>query len=127
MTYTREQIRENRKKWVEAIRSGNYVQAQGVLRTAENAFCCLGVACEIFKDHPDVQRGWTKGDYWFFDAHRDLLPDSVANLLGIDDCGSFRDNCVNNNLASANDNGYSFEEIADIIEDEEVLPIDGAE
>lgn len=35
-----------RTKWVEALRSGKYTQARGVLRE-ENSYCCLGVACDV--------------------------------------------------------------------------------
>lgn len=34
------------KKWIKALRSGKYKQARGQLRVG-NAFCCLGVACDI--------------------------------------------------------------------------------
>jgi len=35
------------KKWVAALRSGEYKQTRAVLND-ENGFCCLGVACKIF-------------------------------------------------------------------------------
>ena len=35
-------------KWVEALRSGEYQQAEGKLHdTKNNAFCCLGVLCRV--------------------------------------------------------------------------------
>lgn len=37
---------EFKTKWLEALRSGKYEQAHRFLRVG-NAFCCLGVACEI--------------------------------------------------------------------------------
>jgi hypothetical protein len=41
---------EPMKKWVQALRSGEYRQARGRLKKG-NAFCCLGVACDALKDH----------------------------------------------------------------------------
>lgn len=41
---------ELKAKWVEALRSGKYVQGQHGLRTERNgaeAFCCMGVLCEV--------------------------------------------------------------------------------
>ena len=35
------------KKWVAALRSGNYVQGQNRLRNSEGKYCCLGVLCEV--------------------------------------------------------------------------------
>lgn len=43
----RKQVRENRAKWVAALRSGEYKQGKGKLRTRGNTYCCLGVACAI--------------------------------------------------------------------------------
>lgn len=34
-------------KWVKALRSGRYKQAEGFLKTADGKFCCLGVLCTI--------------------------------------------------------------------------------
>ena len=50
MTYTEEEaILAHREQWIEALRSGKYEQAKGILRDVDdnNKFCCLGVACEI--------------------------------------------------------------------------------
>ena len=49
-----------KKLWVAALRSGEYTQGIGRLRTDDNKFCCLGVLCAIhaestpsFKVRPD--------------------------------------------------------------------------
>jgi hypothetical protein len=40
------------KKWIKALRSGDYKQARGGFKgKKKNAFCCLGVAGELFPDH----------------------------------------------------------------------------
>lgn len=44
---TRAKIRANRKKWLAALRSGEYKQAKGTLRVGSPhgaSYCCLGVA-----------------------------------------------------------------------------------
>lgn len=33
-------------RWIEALRSGNYQQGKGHLRTGD-AYCCLGVLCDL--------------------------------------------------------------------------------
>ena len=45
--YTFKQQKENREKWLEALRSGKYKQALSTLKNNEAAYCCLGIACEI--------------------------------------------------------------------------------
>ena len=36
-----------KRKWLKALRSGKYEQGQGLLRTVDNKFCCLGVLCDV--------------------------------------------------------------------------------
>lgn len=43
-----------KKRWLEALRSGEYRQTTGSLTDDEGAFCCLGVLCEILKDEIDA-------------------------------------------------------------------------
>ena len=45
--WTKEQQKEHRKLWIEALRSGEYEQGYGVLRDINDNYCCLGVACEV--------------------------------------------------------------------------------
>lgn len=35
------------KRWIKALRSGEYKQGRGCLRTDNNEFCCLGVLCDV--------------------------------------------------------------------------------
>lgn len=52
---------EIKSKWLEALRSGRYHQARGVLRAEDGkSHCCLGVLCDILQ--PD---GW--GEEWEFE------------------------------------------------------------
>lgn len=52
---------EDRRRWIEALRSGEYTQTRGALKT-DFGYCCLGVACNTI--HPN---GWEKagGRYQF--------------------------------------------------------------
>ncbi len=114
--YTKEQQKENRKKWVEALRSGKYEQGKYIL-AKENlsgtySFCCLGVAAHILGEPEDLLSAYS--------TLRDL-PDIMDAYGLIDDAGACYvkntegegyDGC----LAELNDDGFTFEEIADIIE-----------
>lgn len=89
------------KKWVEALRSGNYKQGKGALRVtqgrelspSEDRFCCLGVACDLAEREGvmlDVNFT-TRGDQYEHDGEWDVsydgdhleLPEAVQDWLGI--------------------------------------------
>ena len=91
--------------WVEALRSGKYNQGFSALKHKKVdegfAFCCLGVGCEITDDS-------------LANEFIGMPPDSFYDLGGL----SLNDA---EELASANDSGSSFEEIADLIEEMEYV------
>lgn len=78
---------ENMAKLVAALKSGEYEQGVGRLRTRSGAFCCLGVACDVFSR--DTGRGkWRllAGDWEFkLDStiSTSFLPPEVSRWLGI--------------------------------------------
>lgn len=119
---------------------------------AEDRYCCLGVLCEIAVEQGLVERSldddgervldarewvyWTRGiddrsnvylpDVWNrqgpkLDAQigASELPDAWADLSDDWDAGSSRIDFV---LAAANDYGYSFDSIADLIE--AIVPVE---
>jgi hypothetical protein len=104
-------LNEFAKEWVKALRSGKYKQAKNVLFNADrNAFCCLGVACDI----SGVSREeWHGSNYT-------VLPQEVQEKLNLrSKCGRFLDAGIYTSLVMLNDSlGYSFDQIADIIESE---------
>jgi hypothetical protein len=105
-------LNENAKKWVAALRSGEYKQAQSQLKT-EIGHCCLGVACELAKQAGVISD--YKSSEWF-------LPVTVRNWLGLATHGGTyqesEDTDLDMSLARKNDRGATFSEIADIIESE---------
>lgn len=115
MELTLEQMKANRKLWVEALRSGKYEQASGHLRTTEG-YCCLGVLADIAgaKWRPDgFGAFYAEVDCW---GSRSIAPSFVRAFVGLkDECGMFGDD---DTLAERNDSGTTFSEIADIIESE---------
>lgn len=61
--------RDVMQKWVAALRSGDYTQGTGALRTTHHRggafYCCLGVLCELHRqEHSDDEyfgQAWQKG------------------------------------------------------------------
>lgn len=103
---------EVKDKWIEALRSGEYEQGIGRLRSSENKFCCLGVLCEV--QGVESHLNHDEESYRYFgnkNGFQSLLPSSVA----IDDWKlPYEDTSI---LMGMNDNGKSFNEIADWIEE----------
>jgi hypothetical protein len=70
-----------KKKWLEALRSGDYKQAQGVLGTVSKktnepiAYCCLGVLCDIFRrTKANVEKlKWEPQTVYDFAKNKDIL------------------------------------------------------
>jgi hypothetical protein len=86
-----------KKKWIKALRSGQYEQTTGELKNFQG-YCCLGVLREIM-DPSDASE--SKGG--------DLLSTKQLAKCGLD---SRRQEF----LAELNDGGSTFEEIADYVE-----------
>ena len=111
------------KKLVKALRSGDYLQGTHTLAKVdgygEHRFCCLGVLCNIMQEETGKLKVKLLNDGAHeFNSISEVLPDAVMEWSGIKDANGrikFR-NGKYNNLASLNDNGISFNQIADIIE-----------
>lgn len=91
---------KNVQKWVRALKSGRFKQAQGTLRRTrsedgaamkEPGFCCLGVVCELMREENPERFSWDEqaGKSYFVDkeggAERDYLIQSAKDWLGIPD------------------------------------------
>ena len=111
-----------RKKLVEALRSGEYTQTDRALRD-KDGYCCLGVACDLYRktEKPDEQWEPVEGRrIWEFMNASGELPEEVMNWLGFATVGGGLAEEADeeyNTLMCMNDNGKSFEFIADVIED----------
>lgn len=91
------------RRWVEALRSGEYTQTTGRLRDMDG-HCCLGVLCDV------SGRGRWEGESYVTDIAAYLIPYDVADAAGID--ADRQDD-----LARFNDSGgLTFAQIADEIE-----------
>jgi hypothetical protein len=122
------------KKWlVDALESGEYNQGTTGLRNMKNGFCCLGVLCDLHLKTTD-SGAWginPLNDNWYryysdkadqknmndsSDQSTVVLPEAVRKWAGLasnDPEVVFEGN--ETSLSRLNDNGSSFQEIANII------------
>lgn len=114
---------EVKQLWVAALRSDNYKQGIRNLRIRDN-FCCLGVLCDLFDNTLWVGVMGNTGVFTFLDT-RAVLPGKVSQWAELGNSQLQEGNPISisismdDNLSSLikmNDNGSSFEEIADVIE-----------
>lgn len=123
-------------QWVAALRSGNYEQTTGVLKSTQGQYCCLGVLCDLAVQagvvklseyHDDevegepVLHGYGYGPTDDFNdpgTTTGELPEEVVKWAGLTWTNpdvNYHDGSVS--LITANDSeGFSFNEIADAIE-----------
>ena len=127
--------KEVKRAWVEALRSGKYKQATGRLRRVDG-YCCLGVLCNLYKEShqdcnwsDDLYEGshqdcnWSEeSDCFCFVIHEentdpamDFLPEKVVEWAGLDSSDPQYDG--DETLVGLNDRGATFDEIADVIEE----------
>lgn len=106
---------EIKAKWVAALRSGEYKQTTGVLRTKDH-FCCLGVLCELAAKEGIIKCKLDTDGYFYYDDEKSVLPQSIVDWADTDDSNP-RASDSGESLAELNDNMYPFEQIADIIEE----------
>lgn len=107
---------EIKQKWVEALRSGMYTQGKGQLREGD-AFCCLGVLCDIHSKETGTE--WSDAGAYCYVG---LLSPEVQEWAGVTSNGGgyIRLNGIGGmSLPTLNDElNYSFEQIADLIEEQ---------
>ena len=129
-------MNENARKWVAALRSGNYEQTTHRLR-GKKGFCCLGIACDLYMKATGKGE-WKKKSqrfgsgslepYYGFEIHDGehmvnadtILPQVVMDWIGIHGAmgGYVKSDGTAASLDYDNDLGMDFSEIADIIESE---------
>lgn len=117
--------------WVDALRSKNYKQGTGALHYG-NMFCCLGVLCDIYLK--EKGESWAEPDegmtmprnYKLIGDNSETLPYCVMTWAGLrsEDPAVLTDAYLDEGvqvddfvpLSQLNDNGMSFDDIADRIE-----------
>jgi hypothetical protein len=112
--------------WVDALRSGEYPQTIGTLRSPDG-FCCLGVLCQLAADAGivTVQELGNGRNHIYIDPAGGLPAEAVLNnaacaWAGLEGAHRWDPEIASRrtNLASINDGGATFTEIADLIEAE---------
>ena len=116
-------MNENAKKWVKLLRSGKYRQTIGKLcdlHGVEPSYCCLGVACELYQQEVGRLSIEIEEGIRCYNGEIDELPSCVSNWLGLKNSAGIMGakNLGAKNLIFINDNGATFDEIADLIESE---------
>lgn len=110
--------REIKRRWLVALRSGRYQQGRHALRqrTPEGGleYCCVGVLCNVIS--PDA---WTQprhdGTKQVFDWQSKGVVANAVQSAGLTHVG-LRDNVFRKLAGMNDDEGFSFETIADWIE-----------
>ena len=124
---------EIKQLWLAALRSGDYKQAQGVLRNPSNAMCCLGVLCNLHAQaHPKIAAAQDDPTVYMGDSS--LPPEDVMKWAfdvkdhdcinyhvefredGIDDRGRTTHNGATTLVELNDSREYSFKQIANVID-----------
>lgn len=97
--------------WIAALRSGEYPQGQGRLRT-NGLYCCLAVLCTIsgMGKWESTERGWE------YMGEGCVLPEVLGERVGLAYGQSIIYSDGEHSLVEMNDDGATFEEIANLIE-----------
>ena len=103
-----------RRAWLEALRSGEFDQGEGVLAyigPKGTSYCCLGVACEVAIKHGvEIKKTVDDAGCILYNDYPSCLPNDIAALLGI----NYDDQ---DELMELNDHeDYDFYQIADHLE-----------
>lgn len=134
------------EKWLEALRSGQWAQTENELWTDSGSgfnhteveghvgYCCLGVLCKL-NEIPSYAEGVADGIVIEFTNGTAIHPQKFDELVGLElrevpyidydegdepvtlEVDAAFEGSFAAELASLNDNGASFEEIADVIEE----------
>lgn len=107
--------------WLEALRSGKYAQGKDALRIGDK-FCCLGVLCDVYKKAKNDGEWVSSGnaDKMMFVLNKDrshaVLPSPVRLWAGLNNPNPNLTQGDFTSLATMNDSGRSFKDIANVID-----------
>lgn len=109
---------EIKEKWLEALRSGDYQQGTGRLKTIDGKFCCLGVLCDLYAKERGIE--WKLRSHgYIFDGNATLLPRSATEWASIRSAPRVEEGYLMwLNDGSAKLRQHTFTEIADLIEEQ---------
>ena len=103
---------ELKARWIAALRSGNYQQGAGTLRSASDRYCCLGVLADIIapnewqsQDQPGAPYEWGEHSLGTYLPHSILDTEIQSQLTR-----------MNDSLKTNNEHYNDFNAIADHIE-----------
>lgn len=101
-----------KKRWLKALRSGDYEQGRSMLCSEKNTFCCLGVLVDIeFDGYWTTPLGGCR--HWLIDGKSyGILPTKFRQQVGITDTQELQLSRMNDNTVKKS----SFNKIADWIE-----------
>lgn len=107
---------EIKKKWLSALRSGEYKQGIRKLRNNKDNFCCLGVLCDLHSK--ETESVWVRNatDFSYIEC-RDTLPKLVKDWAGLNSAVTVLLSLMNDGIYCSNSE-MTFSEIADYIEKE---------
>ena len=115
-------VKENRAKWVAALRSGEFVQGTDNLENKDGSMCCLGVLCKVMGS----ERSINAQDIIMYGDKFNMADQHAVDAVGLtNEAGDFsyeakkKLNLDYASLWQLNDHAnLTFNEIADIIESE---------
>lgn len=123
-----------KEKWLDRLRNGGLKQATSALKETyddgTSGYCCLGVLCEIAVEEGIIKAPrpeWGRNEdpdshygNWTYGRNSDsFLPPTVRDWAGLSENNpavNVNDDFISTTLATLNDSGSSFEEIAGYIE-----------
>lgn len=107
---------ELKAEWIAALRSGDYKQGKSFLKNDDGTFCCLGVLCDIME--PDAFAFSEVDDDGFgYDLTHPMADSTLEFIHGDFDGQTGLNFFMQEDLATKNDNGKTFVEIAAYIEE----------
>ena len=116
---------EIRTRWVAALRSGDYKQGWGWLRSGSDEYCCLGVLCELAVEdgviappsYSETSDGHSS-DAYSYGGKQATPPEPVLEWAGLEHL-TISNEGRTTSLIRANDIlQWKFDRIADVIEEQ---------
>jgi hypothetical protein len=112
-----------KKAWLEALRNNDYKQGTGMLRNPESAsFCCLGVLCNLHAQANPKYAASQTSPYEY--GGNSCLPPKEVLEWAFGSVADKREEALwdseiaGDTLYGLNDTGYTFKQIANVIEKE---------